>query len=331
VLRIPIEFLGITVESLVPWVVTALVAASSILKYILDLRSNAEYRAAQERIVAAKEAQIAQGQETVKAKEATIESLKLLNYSDALRHITAARGSLSQAAHELRLPVSHIKGLVSTLRRRDVKVDDETRDDFLGEMEQEIDRVSELIDGLLEESRAGDRRQSRIPRRATRPASLVEGGLDRVRRRLQGRCVEVNIARDLPLVEVDGPAIERVIPNLVQNALKYALADSHIRLSAQVSDDALELRVEDDGPGIPSCDRKRIFARVVSREAGESIQSDRLWARFDDLLVDRHCSRWSHLGRFSARRRYSLYRGAAPTCPVRRREDTAHDGSRSQS
>jgi signal transduction histidine kinase len=185
-----------------------------------------------------------------------------------------ARDSLSQAAHELRLPVSHIKGFVSTLRRRDAKVDDETRDDFLGEIEHEIDRVSELIDGLLEESRAGDRRQSRIPRRATRPASLVEGGLDRVRRLLQGRCVEVNIARDLPLVEVDSPAIERVIANLVQNALKYARADSHIRLSAQADDDALELRVEDDGPGIPSCDRRRIFARSYrGRRAKASSQT----------------------------------------------------------
>jgi two-component system sensor histidine kinase KdpD len=166
---------------------------------------------------------------------------------------------LRATAHELRLPLSHIKGFVSTLRRRDIEWDDETRREFLAQIENETDRLAELIDNLLDDSGGGRRRARRARRQATAPIALVNGGLDRVRGLLTGRYVEVSVPADLPPVEVDAAAIERVIANLVHNALKYAPAHSHIRLAARTTRDSLELRVEDDGPGISSADRQRIF------------------------------------------------------------------------
>jgi two-component system sensor histidine kinase KdpD len=180
---------------------------------------------------------------------------------------------LSVTAHELRLPVSHIKGFVSTLRRRDVEWDEETRHEFLAQIERETDRLAQLIDDLLDASprNAGGARRRRIHRRrATAPAALIEGGLDRVRGLLDGRLVELNVAPNLPLVEVDAPAIERVIANLVENAVKYASNDRHIRLSARATDNALELRVEDDGPGIPSRERAHVFDRGYRRRQAKA-------------------------------------------------------------
>jgi len=114
---------------------------------------------------------------------------------------------LSTAAHELRLPLSHIKGFVSTLRRRDIEWDDETRRDFLAQIENETDRLAELIDDLLDDSSVGRERTCHVHRQAIAPVALVNGGLDRVRGLLKGRYVDVSVPADLPLVEVDVPAM----------------------------------------------------------------------------------------------------------------------------
>jgi two-component system sensor histidine kinase KdpD len=173
----------------------------------------------------------------------------------------AADCLLSAAAHELRLPLSHIKGFVSTLRRPGVQLDDLTRQDFLAQIEGETDRLTQLIDDLVDHSSVGHGRTRQAQHKTIRPIALIAGGLDRVRALLPGRRIEADVPIDLPKVEVDAAAIERVIANLLDNALKYAPADSPIRISAAVVDAHLELHVEDDGPGISPGERARIFNR----------------------------------------------------------------------
>lgn len=177
---------------------------------------------------------------------------------------------LSATAHELRLPLSHIKGFVSSLRRSDIVWDEDTRNDFLLQIESETDRLAKLVDDLMDRSTPNHRQTRHVHTMATPPAALVAGGLDRVRGLLDGRSIEVAVPPDLPLVDVDAPAIERVLANLLHNALKYAPADSHIRLDAQLANGALELRVEDDGPGIRSTDREQIFHRFFRAPEAES-------------------------------------------------------------
>lgn len=172
--------------------------------------------------------------------------------------INSAVRLLSVMAHELRLPLSHIKGFVSTLRRPDMEWDEATRGEFLAQIERETDRLTQLVDELLKHSNPPNRRVR--PRRlACEPQALVAGGVDRVRGLLGGRSLDVDVPADLPVVEVDGPAIERVIANLLHNALKYTPRETRIRLAAQAEDSWLVLRVEDDGPGISMRDRAQIF------------------------------------------------------------------------
>ena len=83
--------------------------------------------------------------------------------------------SVAAVAHELRLPLSHIKGFVSTLRRTDLEWDEQTRRDFLAEIDLEADRLAALVDSLLEPARPehGGARPSHLE--LTHPTAVVDG------------------------------------------------------------------------------------------------------------------------------------------------------------
>jgi two-component system sensor histidine kinase KdpD len=183
----------------------------------------------------------------------------------SVAYAPASDERLAATAHELRLPLSHIKGFVSTLLRADVEWDEATRRDFLGEIEVEADRLSMLIDHLLEVGEPQTAPTSAPDeRRTVTPAVLVDGGLHRVRGFLRGRAVRVDLPPSLPQLRVDVEAIERVFANLVHNAAKYSYAFGSIRISARLeSHGAIDIDVDDDGPGVPPGERAAIFDPYV--------------------------------------------------------------------
>jgi PAS domain S-box-containing protein len=179
-----------------------------------------------------------------------------------------ADGILGATAHELRLPVSHVKGFVSSLRRTDIDWQADVRRDFLAEIERETDRLSDLIENLLDRARSS-RGDVPRPRRTTVTfAALVAGAVRRVQPELGSRTLEVDVAADLPRLDVDVTAIERVLANLLHNACKYSPPDSPICVSAFVVGRMLEFRVDDEGPGVPAEDRERIFEPFFRSAAG---------------------------------------------------------------
>jgi two-component system sensor histidine kinase KdpD len=172
----------------------------------------------------------------------------------------AAEEILAATAHELRLPLSQIKGLVSSLRRTDVEWDDATRDEFIAEIDLEADRLTEIVESLLEHGPLQLPPKSDLATAPSRPAAVVEGALHRVRGLLDGRLLRLDLPQTLPAVRMDASQMERVLGNLIQNAAKYSPPGSAIGISARITDNAeLELAVDDEGPGIPVEDRERIF------------------------------------------------------------------------
>jgi two-component system, OmpR family, sensor histidine kinase KdpD len=166
---------------------------------------------------------------------------------------------LAATAHELRLPLSHIKGFVSSLRRTDVEWDDQTRNDFIAEIDLETDRLAELVDLLLD---AGARESASKPipdLTFAPPAAVVEGALRRVRLPGQRR-LRIDVPSTVPSVQMNTSQMERVLVNLVENAIKYSSPGTPIGITAQTTrHGGLKLSVEDEGPGIPAGDRERIF------------------------------------------------------------------------
>jgi PAS domain S-box-containing protein len=177
----------------------------------------------------------------------------------------SADAVIGAAAHELRLPLSHIKGFISSLRRNDLEWDPELRREYLEDIENEADRLALLIEDLLERAHASPGPAPSPRRMSTSPEALVRASLDRVRAELGSRPVQIHVPSGLPEVEVDPPAIERVLANLLDNASKYSPPDSPIAVSARAVGSALELRVDDRGPGVVPEDYERIFEPFYRR------------------------------------------------------------------
>jgi two-component system, OmpR family, sensor histidine kinase KdpD len=166
---------------------------------------------------------------------------------------------LAATAHELRLPLSHIKGFVSSLRRTDVQWDEQTRREFIAEIDLETDRLTELVDSLLAARAPGADGKPGPDLAFTEPATVIEGALNRVG--LAGkRPLRIDVPSTLPSIRMNASQMERVVVNLVENAIKYSPSGTPIGVSARVTRDGeLQLSVEDEGPGVRAADRERIF------------------------------------------------------------------------
>lgn len=190
----------------------------------------------------------------------------LINIIVTVRDITRFRQAdelksefISIVSHELKTPVALIKGYVSTLRRKDVKWDGKIMDDSLEVIEEEADRLTGLIENLLEASRlqAGGMQLQKTDlsfyTMANRLATRFQIQTDKHQ-------IIVDIPESFPVVMGDEVRIEQVLTNLLSNAIKYS-PGGEIHISGQNHPDQVIICVSDEGPGINPCDLPYIFDR----------------------------------------------------------------------
>jgi signal transduction histidine kinase len=191
---------------------------------------------------------------------------KLHNIIANVRDITHFRTAeeikstfISIVSHELRTPVALIKGYASTLRRDDARWDRNVINDALAVIEEEADRLSKMIDDLLDASRlqAGGLTLNRAD--VYLPA-LAERVARRFSSQTQKHTILTDFPENFPIILADETRLEQVIANLVSNSLKYA-PSGEIRIQGQVRDDQIILCVSDQGPGIDAKDLPHIFDR----------------------------------------------------------------------
>jgi two-component system, OmpR family, sensor histidine kinase KdpD len=182
---------------------------------------------------------------------AEAEAAKPLAEADRMR--TAL---LAAVSHDLRTPLASAKAAVTSLRSADVDWADEDHDELLATADESLDRLTHLVDNLLDMSRLQAGALSLFPR----PVGLdeiVSRALDSLDPAARG--VTVDIPDSLPEINVDPAIAERVIVNLTENALRYSPPGQPPLLTASALGDRVELRVVDRGPGIPEEDRDRMF------------------------------------------------------------------------
>jgi two-component system sensor histidine kinase KdpD len=191
---------------------------------------------------------------------AALEQQRLTAAAEAARPIAEAdrmrTALLAAVSHDLRTPLASAKAAVSSLRSLDIELTEEDHDELLATADESLDRLTHLVDNLLDMSRLQAGAMSVFPR----PADLEEiiaRSLDDIGP--QARTVIVDIPHDLPEVMVDPAILERVLVNLTANALRFSPAAAPPLLTASALGDRVELRVVDRGPGIPEDHRDRMF------------------------------------------------------------------------
>lgn len=166
---------------------------------------------------------------------------------------------ISIVSHELRTPVALIKGYASTLRRDDARWDRGVINDSLAVIEEEADRLSKMIDDLLDASRlqAGG---LNLNRSDISLRTLAERQAERFLSQSEKHKIVVDFPDDFPVILADEVRIEQVIANLISNALKYA-SEGEIRIEGSVRLEQVVVCISDQGPGIDPFDLPHIFDR----------------------------------------------------------------------
>jgi PAS domain S-box-containing protein len=166
---------------------------------------------------------------------------------------------ISTVSHELRTPLAAIKGYVTTLLAEDVQWDPDSEREFLQVISTETDRLSKLVDDLLDLSRieAGNLLVSKVQ---CRLEDLVLQAVEKTHPSPKER-LHLNLPPGLPPIFADPQRFEVILRNIIENAVKYAGDDSPIYVSANVLRDRMIVRIQDEGPGIPMEQSQRVFDR----------------------------------------------------------------------
>lgn len=178
---------------------------------------------------------------------------------------------IATVSHELRTPLAAIKGYASTLLVDDVEWDTASQREFLTIISQETDRLSTLVQDLLDMSRieAGSLKLKRVM--CSLP-TLINQAAQHAAPKVAER-VRIDFPPDLPSVYVDPQRIEAVLRNLIENAAKYCPDETPIQVSASLQEDQLVIRVTDEGSGISPDQQGRVFESFYRVEEGLARQA----------------------------------------------------------
>lgn len=175
---------------------------------------------------------------------------------------------LASISHDLRTPLAVIAGASSALADRRRNLAEESRVTLARSIETKAREMSELVSNVLDLMRF-ESGQIALRRDWETLDDLVGSALSRVAERLQARTVDVLIPAEVQLVHVDATSIVQLLVNLLDNVAKYTPPGTRVHISARVEDDAVRVTVDDEGPGLPSSDRDRLFDKF-QRGRGES-------------------------------------------------------------
>jgi two-component system sensor histidine kinase KdpD len=161
---------------------------------------------------------------------------------------------LAAVGHDLRTPLTGVKAGVSSLRQQDVEWSDEETRGLLATIEESADRLAEIVSNLLDATRI----QAGAVVVEPQPVALDEVVYAALAT-FRDAEVDVEIPVSLPLVSADPILLERVLVNLLDNALRYKPPGRRIEVTGCPARDGVELLVVDHGPGIANLDPQRVF------------------------------------------------------------------------
>ena len=223
---------------------------------------------------------------------------KLINIIASIRDITHFREAeeiksvfVSIVSHELKTPVALIKGYAGTLRREDVSWDSEIVQDSLEVIEDEADRLTELIENLLDASRlqAGE---FSLNLAEIRMDKLAQEMAERFQTQTERHRIIVQFPDEFPVIVGDENRLEQVFYNLLSNAVKYSPDGGEISISGQIRSEQIIICIQDQGLGISQEDVPHIFDRFFrADEAAKNTQGAGLGLYLSRAIIEAHNGR----------------------------------------
>jgi two-component system sensor histidine kinase KdpD len=214
-------------------------------------RAAAEAAAAAARVVAAEQARLAKAEQAVARQLQESERLK--------------ENLLATVSHELRTPLSGVLGAIATLEQRGHLLSPELRHELVGIAARQGKRLKELIEELLLAATLEQIPSERVPPRPVDASELARQACGTAEMANPGQRIALSLNGALP-VRAAPEAILQALTNLLDNAARYSPDGSPIRLEASRAGDQAVIAVEDAGPGVPACERERIFERFMRLE-----------------------------------------------------------------
>jgi signal transduction histidine kinase len=226
----------------------------------------------------------------------------------AQREVEAARRQLVAAAsHDLRTPLASLRLLVESID--DGVATGETRDRYLGEIRTHVGVLSDLIDDLFELSRieAGDISWTM---RQVELGELIGETVAAMRVPAEKR--GVRISADLPssqlLAEANAEKVQRVLFNLIQNAIRHTPTDGSVTVRARPAGQGVEVEVDDSGEGIAEADGERVFEAFYRGDASRGEEGAGLGLTISKAIVEAHGGKiWLEPGTPGTRVRFTLH------------------------
>ncbi len=179
-----------------------------------------------------------------------------------LRELDHLRQELiGDVSHELRTPLATIKGYSTLLLHYGAKLDEERKLEALESIDEATDRLTQLVDNLLDISRleSGTVKLEKCP---TDILALVGSNVAEARLIHPGHAISFTAENPVPLIEVDSKRIRQVINNLIDNAVKYSEKGTAIAIKVTASSNAITISCSDKGIGIPEHEFGAIFERL---------------------------------------------------------------------
>ncbi|PRD42842.1 two-component sensor histidine kinase [Phyllobacterium phragmitis] len=167
---------------------------------------------------------------------------------------------LTSISHDLKTPLAAIMGAAGTLKEFAPALDDQAKAELLGTVIDESERLNRFIANLLDMTRIESGAISTEPQLGLHyVGDIVGSALKRARKMTVGHEIDIDIPSDLPMLRLDPVLFEQVLFNLLDNAAKYAPAESAIVIRGRENEDFVVLQIMDEGPGIPPQDLERVF------------------------------------------------------------------------
>jgi two-component system sensor histidine kinase KdpD len=178
---------------------------------------------------------------------------------------------LTSISHDLKTPLASVLGAASTMRDLAAALSDAEKRDLLATVIDESERLNRFIANLLDMTKLES--GAVVPNTALHDlGEIVGSALRRAAKILEGHKVELVLAADLPMLQLDAVLFEQVLFNLLDNAAKYSPPDTTISIRGRRDGDHVVLEISDEGAGIPPDELESVFDKFYRVQKGDHVR-----------------------------------------------------------